>query len=121
MFVGWLKDSTGAPLPDANRNLVEGRAFPTIPPARTTQLAGLLAYLKNLPVVGKDIETELQQQYADVRSTYLVESLRKVAEAATAAAKQGGGAGMFASYLDCLFEMAKVSSVTPLALPSKLT
>lgn len=109
VLIGWLKDSTGAPLRDANVYVVEGRPFPTLSTSRTTQLAGLLAYLRNIPgKVGKDVEAEVQQQYADVRSAYLAESLSPVAHASTAAAKQGGGGGMFASFLDCMFEMLKV-------------
>lgn len=110
IFVGWAKD-VSEPLPDANSYMTEGVQFPSIPSSTVAQLSSIYVYLKALPSCMennkrlKGILTDSVIKYAEIRGTYVTESMRPLASETIESVRKGAGASALANFIECLFHM----------------
>ncbi|KAH9816215.1 Cullin repeat-like-containing domain protein [Melampsora americana] len=98
IFVGWAK-GVSEPLVDANSYMTEGVQFPSIP--SSTALPSCLEHSKKL----KGILTDSVNKYAEIRGTYVAESMRPTASETIESVRKGAGASALANFIECLFHM----------------
>ncbi|EGG05149.1 uncharacterized protein MELLADRAFT_88251 [Melampsora larici-populina 98AG31] len=110
IFVGWAK-GVSEPLADANSYMTEGVQFPSIPSSTIAQLSGIYVYLKALPSCLenntrlKAILNESVNKIAEIRGTYVAESMRPLASETIESVRKGAGASALANFIECLFHM----------------